>query len=141
MPRLDGDVFLFGTAMTAYSWCPVLCDCRPELAQQPALRNDGSWAYRRTARATLGGPNTGSARRECGGAARIKRRQTGHQRTGMPGAALDRVGQDRGHLGGLDGAKLARRNAEGPARPGLGAELAVRPPFGDVEVDFEDSAF
>src|SRR5208282_6664602 len=53
--------------------------------------------------------------------------------------AHDGVGQDRGELHRLIGGKLARRFAEGPARAGLGAKLAVGTPFGDVEINFQDA--
>ena len=50
-----------------------------------------------------------------------------------------RIGQDCGQRRGLARAELAGRLAEGIARTGLGAELPVRAPFGDIEVNLHDA--
>ena len=72
------------------------------------------------------------------GAALIEPGKPAHQDAGRAGAAPDRVRQNGGKFRRLARIEIARRLAERPARAGLGAELAVRAPLGDVEIDFHN---
>src|ERR1700735_2002924 len=129
MPRRDGDVFLFGTAMTALSFALI---CLP-----------GWRAYRRMRRTMLGGAaaDAGVVRGIGGRAALIEAGEPADQDARRPGAAANRIRQDGGEFRRLLRCEIAGRLAEGEARCGFGAELAVGTPFGDVEVDFEHPTF
>src|SRR5277367_6790888 len=118
MPRRDGDVFRFGTAMASHS-----CNSSDRW---------GWRAYRRTRRLRLVGADTGIQVRKIGGTALINAGQLAHGRARRPGAAANRIGQDRGKLRRLYSRQTARRLVEGVARRGLGAEFTVRSPLGDV---------
>ena len=52
--------------------------------------------------------------------------------------ALDRIGQHGRQQRGLVAGEIAGRLAKGVAAAGLDAEFAVRAPFGDIEVDFQN---
>src|SRR5262249_56165749 len=64
-----------------------------------------------------------------------------HCRARLLGAAPPRVRQHRGQQRGLAGRERAHRLVERVAAAGLCAELPVRTPFSDVEVDFEHTPF
>src|SRR6185312_4974514 len=126
MPRRDGEVFLFGTAMgsssskvtdvgvgRAYSrWNTAKLVGRPQACGRP-------WGLRHSPYIKSGEPA-----------------QAG---VGPVGVAVVWIRQHRRHQGCLGWAQATGRLAEGPAGARLGAEFAIRPPFGDVEINLEDT--
>src|SRR4051812_29846713 len=66
---------------------------------------------------------------------RIDPGQTPYPGAGIFGTAQMRVGQNRRQQGGLARRQAGGGAAEGVTRPCLGAELAGRSPFGNVEVN------
>ena len=83
----------------------------------------------------------GTDRRRIGGARLIDTGEPLHPSARLPGAAAQRIGQNRSHQGCLTGAEFPHGLAERAAGAGLGAELAVGTPFGDIEVDFQNALF
>lgn len=49
-----------------------------------------------------------------------------------------RIGQNGRQKSGFPAAQIAGGLAEGPPGSGFRAELPIRPPFGDIEIDFHD---
>ena len=77
-----------------------------------------------------------------GGAARlVDAGEPAHRRARLPRATPARIRQHRGEQRGLARRDRPHRLVEGIAAPRLGAELAARTPFGDVEIDFQDPPF
>src|SRR3984885_4549522 len=129
MPRLDGEVFRFGTAIGLLSSDWLACS--------------GWRAYRRmiVARlgAMLGTPDASVGPAKFDGAALIKTRKPAHHDTWRFGAAQHGIRQDRRQFRRLIGAQILRPFAERPACAGFGAEFAIGAPFRDIEVDFQDA--
>src|SRR5262249_9775409 len=110
---------------------------RGSRAARPGPRTDRAafaialiiWWFSRTTRAPPG-PRRGPRRSARAGAPPPRRPR-------LLGAAPPRVRQHRGQQRRLARAERAHRLVEGVAAAGLGAELPVRPPLRDVEIDFE----
>src|SRR6476469_6792969 len=140
MPRREGEVFRFGTAI----------EISPEMAPAPPGRSPKTHFRRRAYRGSVRVAPAQRARFPsppdavpCGRSRRPRLVNPGkppHARTGPPRAAQARVWQDRGEQRGLAGIEVAGRLAEGVPGRGLGAEFAVRAPLGDVEIDFHQAA-
>ena len=87
MPRRDGDVFLFGTAMTV---SPRVRSNRFPTGRNRrfgAVRNGGKRAYKGTPSVTLVGADAGVERRVSGGAALVQAGKPAHDGGRCAGAA------------------------------------------------------
>src|ERR1700736_1044865 len=143
MPRRDGEVFFRGTAMALFSLNYLAARRAPKMPD-----GFGSRAYNRSRGSTLGGrcplpppgPHTGVERRRDRHPALVDSGQARQGGRWRPGVAPARVRQHRGEQRRLAGVEIARRLVEGAPGAGLGAELAVRAPFHDIEVDLELAA-
>src|SRR5260370_40069560 len=92
-------------------------------------------AYRRSMPPALGGADAGVEPRKVLGPALINACEPAHQGARGAGATPARIGQDGGQFRRFAGVEIPGRFAESVAGAGLGAELAIRPPLSDVEVD------
>src|SRR5580658_11382723 len=97
-------------------------------------------AYRRSMPLALGGADAGVKPGKVLGPALIDARKPAHQGTRVAGAATGRTRQDGSQFRRFLGVEIAGRFAESVAGAGLGTELAIRSPLGDVEVDFQYAA-
>src|SRR5580704_568089 len=89
---------------------------------------------------SLRGADAGVEPRKVLGPALINACKPTNQGARIAGAAQGRTGKDGSQFRSFAGIEIAGGFAESVARAGLGAELAVRPPLGDIEVDFQHAA-
>src|SRR5579871_1323237 len=134
MPRRDGVVFFRGTAMALF---PLKYFARAGRRTMPV--RFGSWAYKGSRRARLGGgpfrPHAGIDRGPGRHAALIDPGEAAQARLRRARVAPARARQRGGEQRSLVGVEVARRLVEVTPRRGRDAELAVRTPGDDVEVD------
>src|SRR5688572_18095410 len=137
MPRRDGEVFFFGTAMAAIS-----SKLRRACAGPTNLA--GSRAYRGTGALTpalilrLAAAQTVVERGNARGPALYDAGDPPHRRPRLAGAAPPRIRQHRGKQRGLARRELARRLVARRPRRGFDADVADRPTFGGADIDFQD---
>src|SRR3954453_22512614 len=132
MPRREGEVFFFGTAIEITPENGFRAHSRPPYSL-------GRRAYRGSVSPRLARP-TQAIGRDPEGPAFVNGRQPAHASARSRGAADGGVRQDCRKESGVSCAQVAGRLAKGMTRTGLGAEFAGRPPFGDIEINLHQAA-
>src|SRR3954453_156221 len=132
MPRREGEVFFFGTAIEITPENGFRAHSRPPYSL-------GRRAYRGSVSPRLARP-TQAIGRDPEGPALVNGRQPAHASARSQRAADGWVRQDCRKESGLSRAQVAGRLAEGMTRTRLGAELAGRTPLGNIEINFHQPA-